>query len=69
MTVRELLAPAELCGVNIVFCTRNGEQLDTIYSYQLKHILEKNTNEYLDMQVHRYSFYYQEQIIYFYIYI
>lgn len=68
MTVRELLAPAELCGVTIVFCARDGYRLDTIYSYQLKHILEENTNEYLDMWVYRYSFYYERQI-YFYIYI
>lgn len=68
MTVRELLAPAELCGVTIILCAKDGYRLDTIYSYQLKHILEENTNKYLDMQVSRYSFYYQ-QLIYFYIYI
>ena len=68
MTVRELLAPAKLCGVTIVFCARDGQWLDTIYSYQVKHKLEENTNKYLDMQVHHYSFYYERQI-YFYIYI
>ena len=68
MTVRELLAPAELCGVTIVLCAKDGYQLDIIYSYQLKHILEENTNDYLDMQVYRYFLCYQ-QLIYFYIYI
>ena len=68
MTVRELLALAELCGVTIVLCAKDGYRLDTIHSYQLKHILEENTNKYFDMQVYCYSLCYQ-QLIYFYIYI